>query len=54
MSNFETLASKIKITPNIKCVICPFSNIVLVTLFKFFGNTCGWKSVVKIHVVLFK
>ena len=27
-----------------------FGNVVLV----FFGNTCGWKSVVKIHVVLFK
>ena len=27
-----------------------FGNVVLV----FFGNTCEWKSVVKIHVVLFK
>jgi len=24
-----------------------FGNVVLVTLFIFFGNTCGWKSVWK-------
>ena len=29
----------------------PFGNVVLVTLFKFFGNTYGWKSVVQICVV---
>jgi len=31
----------------------PFGNVVLVTLFEFFGNTCGWKSV-KIRIMLFK
>ena len=25
----------------------PFGNVVLVTLFVFFGNTCGWKNVWK-------
>ena len=25
----------------------PFGNVVLVTLFVFFENTCGWKSVWK-------
>ena len=31
-----------------------FNNVDLLTLFKCYGNTCGWKSVVEIHVMLFK
>ena len=31
-----------------------FGNVVLVTLFKYCENTCGWKSIVKIRIVLFK
>ena len=31
-----------------------FNNVVLVTLFKCYGNMCGWKSVIEIHVMLFK
>ena len=31
-----------------------FNNVVLVTLFKYYRNTCGWKSVVEIRVMLFK
>ena len=30
-----------------KEIIDPFGNVVLVTLFLFFENTCGWKSVYK-------
>ena len=29
-----------------------FGNVVLVTLFKCYGNTCGWKNVIEIYVVL--
>ena len=31
-----------------------FGNVVLIMLFKCCENTCGWKSIVKISVVLFK
>ena len=31
-----------------------FNNVDLLTLFKCYGNTCEWKSVVEIHVMLFK
>ena len=32
----------------------PFDNVILVILFKCCENTCGWKTVVEIRVVLFK
>ena len=32
----------------------PFDNVVLVTLFVFFENTCESKKCIKIHVILFK
>ena len=32
----------------------PFGNVILVTLFKCCENTCGGKTVVEIHIVLFK
>ena len=31
-----------------------FGNVILITLFKYCGNTCRWKSIVKISIVLFK
>ena len=31
-----------------------FSNIILVTLFKYCENICEWKSVMEIGIVLFK
>ena len=32
----------------------PFGNVVLVMLFKCYGNICKWKSVVEKRVVLYK
>ena len=29
-----------------------FGNVVLLKLFKCYGNTCGWKNVMEIYVVL--
>ena len=31
-----------------------FGNVVLVTLFVFFKNTCAWKKYVKIRIMLYK
>ena len=45
------LRSKKEITNEKKKIV---GNIVLLTLLKFYENTCGWKGIVEIRVVLFK
>ena len=31
-----------------------FDNVILVMFLKYYKNTCGWKSVIEMHIVLFK
>ena len=50
----ETQLRSKKEIPNEKIKTKIVGNVVLLTLLKFYGNTCEWKSVVEIRIVLFK